>query len=116
MGSAVEIGATAEFEFGQGEEWRQAAKEGKKEAAPGDVKESLGRPAVIIACSALKKYYRDILRGKVDADPPSADDLVSRGFVTARFVFFVSVSPIFSHSHVRHSCLYFVSSESFEHV
>lgn len=96
MGSAVEIGATAEFEFGQGEEWRQAAKEGKKEAAPGDVKESLGRPAVIIACSALKKYYRDILRGKVDADPPSADDLVSRGFVTARFVLSPSLpsSPI----------------------
>jgi len=27
----------------------------------------LGRPAVVIACSALKKYYRDILRGDVAA-------------------------------------------------
>lgn len=24
---------------------------------------ALGRPAVVIACSALKKWYRDILRG-----------------------------------------------------
>ncbi|BEI92925.1 uncharacterized protein CcaverHIS019_0505530 [Cutaneotrichosporon cavernicola] len=27
----------------------------------------LGRPACVIACSALKKYYRDILRGKAEA-------------------------------------------------
>jgi gluconokinase len=31
------------------------------------VSNELGRPAVIIACSALKKYYRDILRGDVEA-------------------------------------------------
>ncbi|WVQ85726.1 hypothetical protein IAT38_007892 [Cryptococcus sp. DSM 104549] len=33
------------------------------------------RPGVVIACSALKKWYRDILRGLVKADPPPADDL-----------------------------------------
>jgi gluconokinase len=42
----------------------------------GDVSAKFGRPAVVIACSALKKWYRDILRGVVDADPPKADDLV----------------------------------------
>lgn len=38
----------------------------------------LGRPGVVIACSALKKWYRDILRGVVTADPPETDNLVSR--------------------------------------
>lgn len=37
----------------------------------------LGRAGVVIACSALKKWYRDILRGVVKADPPPAEDLVS---------------------------------------
>ena len=37
----------------------------------------LGRTGVVIACSALKKWYRDILRGVVKADPPPAEDLVS---------------------------------------
>lgn len=37
----------------------------------------IGRPGVIIACSALKKWYRDILRGEVKAIPPTKDDLVS---------------------------------------
>lgn len=37
----------------------------------------LGRAGVVIACSALKKWYRDILRGAVKADPPPAEDLVS---------------------------------------
>ncbi|OXG85528.1 gluconokinase [Cryptococcus neoformans Gb118] len=35
----------------------------------------LGRTGVVIACSALKKWYRDILRGVVKADPPPAKDL-----------------------------------------
>ncbi|KIR36726.1 gluconokinase [Cryptococcus deuterogattii CA1014] len=35
----------------------------------------LGRAGVVIACSALKKWYRDILRGTVKADPPPAEDL-----------------------------------------
>lgn len=35
----------------------------------------LGRAGVVIACSALKKWYRDILRGTVKADPPAAEDL-----------------------------------------
>jgi len=34
-----------------------------------------GRAAVVIACSALKKWYRDILRGDVTAIPPPVDDL-----------------------------------------
>jgi gluconokinase len=29
----------------------------------------LGRPACVIACSALKKYYRDILRGEAEVVP-----------------------------------------------
>jgi carbohydrate kinase (thermoresistant glucokinase family) len=37
----------------------------------------LGRPGVVIACSALKKWYRDILRGEVEALPPPKHDLVS---------------------------------------
>jgi gluconokinase len=36
----------------------------------------IGRAGVVIACSALKKWYRDILRGDVDAIPPPVDDLV----------------------------------------
>jgi len=34
-----------------------------------------GRATVVIACSALKKWYRDILRGKVEAIPPPTHDL-----------------------------------------
>jgi gluconokinase len=45
---------------GEGQDWRS----------------SLGRPAVVIACSALKKWYRDILRGQVAAEPPTKDDIV----------------------------------------
>ena len=36
----------------------------------------IGRAGVVIACSALKKWYRDILRGDVEAIPPPVDDLV----------------------------------------
>ncbi len=32
-------------------------------------KGKLGRPACVIACSALKKYYRDILRGETEVVP-----------------------------------------------
>ncbi|CAD6566164.1 MAG: hypothetical protein TREMPRED_002292 [Tremellales sp. Tagirdzhanova-0007] len=35
----------------------------------------LGRTGVIIACSALKKWYRDILRGAIEAMPPEIHDL-----------------------------------------
>lgn len=38
----------------------------------------IGRAGVVIACSALKKWYRDILRGDVEAIPPPVDDLVSQ--------------------------------------
>lgn len=44
-----------------------------KSAAEGGI----GRPGVVIACSALKKWYRDILRGEVEASPPGKGDLVS---------------------------------------
>ena len=40
----------------------------------------IGRAGVVIACSALKKWYRDILRGDVSAIPPPVDDLVSCSF------------------------------------
>ncbi|KAK8870114.1 hypothetical protein IAR55_000684 [Kwoniella newhampshirensis] len=35
----------------------------------------LGRAGVVIACSALRKWYRDILRGEVAANPPPVNDL-----------------------------------------
>ncbi|KAK4687454.1 gluconokinase, partial [Tremellales sp. Uapishka_1] len=35
----------------------------------------LGRPCVVIACSALKVWYRDILRGAIEASPPEINDL-----------------------------------------
>ncbi|OCF37494.1 gluconokinase [Kwoniella heveanensis BCC8398] len=35
----------------------------------------IGRAGVVIACSALRKWYRDILRGQIEANPPSKDDL-----------------------------------------
>jgi gluconokinase len=44
----------------------------------------LGRPGVVIACSALKKWYRDILRGQVEALPPPKHDLVSTRDLRAR--------------------------------
>ena len=37
----------------------------------------IGRPGVVIACSALRRWYRDILRGEIEASPPEVDDLVS---------------------------------------
>jgi gluconokinase len=54
------------------EEWEKH--DGKmKSVADGGI----GRAGVVIACSALKKWYRDILRGDVSAIPPPVDDLVS---------------------------------------
>lgn len=67
----VQIGAAAEFEFGEGDKWRKGGKKAD------EIQASLGRPAVIIACSALKKSYRDILRGAVNAEPPSKENIVS---------------------------------------
>ena len=53
------------------EEWEKH--DGKmKPVADGGI----GRAGVVIACSALKKWYRDILRGDVSAIPPPVDDLV----------------------------------------
>lgn len=66
------IAEMAEYEFGEGWKWRNAGKDDHHH-----IRGSLGRPAVIIACSALKKWYREILRGNVEADPPKASDLVS---------------------------------------
>lgn len=45
----------AAWERGEGRVHDKEVEEGK-----------LGRPAAIIACSALKKYYRDILRGDTE--------------------------------------------------
>lgn len=66
------IAEMAEYEFGEGWKWRNAGKDDHHH-----IRASLGRPAVIIACSALKKWYREILRGNVEAEPPTASDLVS---------------------------------------
>ncbi|WWC59263.1 uncharacterized protein I303_101813 [Kwoniella dejecticola CBS 10117] len=35
----------------------------------------IGRAGIVIACSALRKWYRDILRGEVEANPPPEHDL-----------------------------------------
>ena len=61
--------------------WREHWTGIKKEGEGG-----IGRPGVVIACSALRKWYRDILRGEVQAEPPAKDDLV-------RCVFYV-VMPL----------------------
>jgi gluconokinase len=59
------------------EEFMKTVEGGEVGSDDGDWRGSLGRPAVVIACSALKLWYRDILRGVVDAEPPSKDNLVS---------------------------------------
>ncbi|KAJ9104670.1 hypothetical protein QFC21_002168 [Naganishia friedmannii] len=64
------IAEMAEYEFGEGWKWRNAGKDDEHH-----VRASLKRPAVIIACSALKKWYREILRGNVEAQPPQESDL-----------------------------------------
>ncbi|WWC87069.1 uncharacterized protein L201_001955 [Kwoniella dendrophila CBS 6074] len=35
----------------------------------------IGRSGIVIACSALRKWYRDILRGEIEANPPPQHDL-----------------------------------------
>ena len=63
----------------------------------------LGRSGVVIACSALKKWYRDILRGEIAAMPPKISDLVGEApFFRGRsaderlvlFVFWTCCFPI----------------------
>lgn len=61
---AQDIASMAEWEFGEGWRW-------KKAKTPQNM--GLRRPAVIFACSALKGWYRDILRGKVKVDLPTYD-------------------------------------------
>ena len=73
MAGSASIAEMAEYEFGEGWKWRNAGKDDAHH-----IRASLDRPAVIIACSALKKWYREILRGNVDAEPPKESDLVSR--------------------------------------
>lgn len=51
------------------EEWEDSGYKIKKYEDGG-----LGRPGVIIACSALKKWYRDILRGEVRVEGESHKD------------------------------------------
>ncbi|KAL1412197.1 hypothetical protein Q8F55_003207 [Vanrija albida] len=41
----------------------------------------LGRPAVVITCSALKKYYRDILRGDAEVEGEQAKPKLRTIFV-----------------------------------
>jgi gluconokinase len=57
-----DLAELADWEFGEGWKWKKNLKKGTDESL-GVPKEGLGRPAVVIACSALKKWYRDILRG-----------------------------------------------------
>jgi gluconokinase len=78
---SASIAEMAEYEFGEGWKWRNAGKDDAHH-----VRASLDRPAVIIACSALKKWYREILRGNVDAEPPKESDLVRRRRVLPDFL------------------------------
>lgn len=67
-----EIAQMAEWEFGEGWRWknnRASSQLPRDQNIPG-----LGRPAVIIACSALKRWYRDILRGEVRVGLPDCED------------------------------------------
>jgi gluconokinase len=73
LGGDESIAEMAEYEFGEGWKWRNAGKDDAHH-----IRASLKRPAVIIACSALKKWYREILRGNVEAQPPPESDLVSK--------------------------------------
>ncbi|KAK1927922.1 P-loop containing nucleoside triphosphate hydrolase protein [Papiliotrema laurentii] len=50
------------------EQWDEGAVKSKAQGG-------IGRPGIVIGCSALKKWYRDILRGHVEAIPPPTDDL-----------------------------------------
>lgn len=70
LGGDESIAEMAEYEFGEGWKWRNAGKDDAHH-----IRASLKRPAVIIACSALKKWYREILRGNVEAQPPPESDL-----------------------------------------
>lgn len=53
-----EADARRAWENGDGRNPDQERAEGK-----------LGRPAIVITCSALKKWYRDILRGDAEVPP-----------------------------------------------
>lgn len=91
LAGSSSIAEMAEYEFGEGWKWRNAGKEDEHH-----VRASLGRPAVIIACSALKKWYREILRGNVDAEPPQESDLVSgvsSASLSSSSTFLLSLQP-----------------------
>ena len=64
-----DLAELADWEFGEGWKWKKNLKKGTDESL-GVPKEGLGRPAVVIACSALKKWYRDILRGHHPVEMP----------------------------------------------
>lgn len=66
-----DITSMADWEFGEGWRWRKAEQGGNGlSKSLGIEKKGLGRPAVIIACSALKLWYRQILRGEISAELP----------------------------------------------
>ncbi len=67
------------------EEFMKSISGGELDVASSDWRGTLGRPTVVIACSALKKWYRDILRGEVNAEPPAKDNLVSMGKNSFRY-------------------------------
>lgn len=62
-----DVAGMADWEFGEGWKWKKSLDKTPDEGL-GIPKRGLGRPAVIIACSALKSWYRDILRGKVPVE------------------------------------------------
>jgi gluconate kinase len=64
-----DVAGMADWEFGEGWRWKHSKKDGP-DGEFGIPKLGLRRPAVIIACSALKKWYRDILRGNVPVAVP----------------------------------------------
>jgi gluconate kinase len=67
-----DLAELADWEFGEGWKWKGNLKK-KTDESLGVPRGGLRRPAVVIACSALKKWYRDILRGHYPVEMPVSD-------------------------------------------
>ncbi|KAH8082650.1 putative cytoplasm protein [Filobasidium floriforme] len=67
-----DLAELADWEFGEGWKWKGNLKK-KTDESLGVPRGGLRRPAVVIACSALKKWYRDILRGHYPVEMPVSE-------------------------------------------
>jgi gluconokinase len=53
------------------EPWLRVIRQTAQETVAEQIRTNATRPGIVVACSALKKYYREILRGSGVANPPS---------------------------------------------